>query len=91
MHSSEPECGQTHSQQERVNERADRLEDRDVRDQRLVPQELEEKGPEHDENSENDGVVQTLTSGPGLEDGQHISFFRNINDYYSSPSWPVPA
>ena len=50
-----------------------------MRDQCLVPEKLEEKGPEKDENNENDRVIKSLTRVAGLNYGQHFIIFGDNN------------
>jgi hypothetical protein len=40
-----------------------------VRDEGLVPEKLEEKGPKDYENQENESVINSLTSRARLDDG----------------------
>jgi hypothetical protein len=50
-----------------------------VRHKGLVPEKLEEKGPEKDENYENDRVIKALTRGSRLDNSQHFIIFGDNN------------
>jgi hypothetical protein len=50
-----------------------------VRDQRLVPEKLEEKSPEKDENHENDRVIKALPGVSRLHNGKHFIIFGDNN------------
>ena len=68
----QPEQRNAQSQEEGLEQRIHWLEDRDVLDQSAVPQELHEEGHDHNEQSENNNIVNHLLLTAGLDNVKHL-------------------
>jgi len=80
------ERGHGHCQQEGVPQGIHWLEDANVLDEGLVPQEAEQDSQNDNVNGENNGVVKELLLATGLEKAQHL-FIRNTEKKFLIVRW----